>query len=220
MRQGLRGAALLAALLLGAAGATAQQESQPEATKDAPAPPPATTPPPAPTPPAAPTPPPAKDLPPAPKVAPIAQTDAIGILGKHVHGPASEDMGLVVDVIVDENGVPRAAVIDFGGFLGVGNRKIAIDWHLLQFNPSNKTSPVTLSLGRADLQAAPEYKPPAPTPVVVEPPPPPQPPAPQPPAPQPPASQPAPSQPAAPESAAPESAAPEPTSPQPAPPEK
>jgi hypothetical protein len=212
MRQDLRAAALLAALLLGAAGATAQpapQESQPAAPKDAPAPAPATTPPPASTPAPAPTPPPAKDLPPAPKVAPIAQTDAIGILGKHVHGPASEDMGLVVDVIVDENGVPRAAVIDFGGFLGVGNRKIAIDWRLLQFNPGNKTSPITLSLGRADLQAAPEYKPPAPTPVVVEPPPPPAP-APQP------ATPPA----ASSQAAAPEPAPPEPAPPQPAAPEK
>jgi len=38
-------------------------------------------------------------------------------------------MGRIVDVIVDLAGVVRAAVIDFGGFLGVGSRKIVVDWN-------------------------------------------------------------------------------------------
>jgi hypothetical protein len=42
----------------------------------------------------------------------------------------SEDMGRIVDVIVDRSGQVRAAVIDFGGFLGVGSRKIAVDWNM------------------------------------------------------------------------------------------
>jgi hypothetical protein len=42
-------------------------------------------------------------------------------------------MGRIVDLLVDETGKPRAAIIDFGGFLGVGIRKIAIDWHTLRF---------------------------------------------------------------------------------------
>ena len=66
---------------------------------------------------------------------------------------------MVVDVLVDGDGRPRAAVIDFGGFLGVGSRKIAIDWELLQFRPADRTQPVRLVLGRAEVQAAPEYKP-------------------------------------------------------------
>jgi hypothetical protein len=144
---GWRQAALIAALLLAASA----EATPPPAKADQPTP--------------------AKDLPAPPKVAPIAPTDAIGILGKKVNGPAGEDMGLVVDVIVDETGAPRAAVIDFGGFLGVGNRKIAIAWNLLQFNPADTAAPIALTLGRADLQAAPEYKPSAPAPVVVEPPP-------------------------------------------------
>jgi hypothetical protein len=172
----VRGAAALLAALLLAAPAQAQPA--------APTAPPTTTP----TPPTtAPTPP--TTAPAPPKVAPIAPDDATGILGKKVRGPAGEDMGTVVDVIVDEGGAPRAAVIDFGGFLGVGNRKIAIDWHLLQFNPVEKAAPVTLSMGRAELQAAPEYKPPSSTPVVVQPPPA------QPPPAQPPPAQPPPVQP-------------------------
>ena len=67
-------------------------------------------------------------------------------------------MGRVVDVLVDQDGKPRAAVIDFGGFLGVGSRKIAVDWQLLQIRPGNRDAPVLLGLNRAQVQAAPEYK--------------------------------------------------------------
>ena len=67
-------------------------------------------------------------------------------------------MGLVVDVLFDANKQPRAVVIDFGGFLGVGTRKIAVDWKLLQFQPAAAKTPLKVALVRADVQAAPEYK--------------------------------------------------------------
>ena len=92
-------------------------------------------------------------------VQPIGAEEAVGILGKKAYGPAGEDMGMVVDVLVDADGHPRAAVIDFGGFLGVGSRKIAVEWQALRFKPSDRAVPIQLSLGRAEVQAAPEYKP-------------------------------------------------------------
>jgi PRC-barrel domain protein len=102
--------------------------------------------------------------------------EAIGLLGKKVRDAAGQQMGMVVDVLVDGDGQPRAAVIDFGGFLGVGSRKIAVDWRLLQLKQIDATASVLLSLTRADLQTAPEYKPPGNTAqnvMVVGPPPPP-----------------------------------------------
>jgi len=90
---------------------------------------------------------------------PIDRTEAVAILGKQVQGPAGENLGRVVDVLIDAESRPRAAVIDLGGFLGVGIRKIAVDWQLLQFRPENTSSPVLLNASRAELQAAPEYKP-------------------------------------------------------------
>ncbi len=77
---------------------------------------------------------------------------------------------LVVDVIVAADGHPSAAVIDFGGFLGVGSRKIAVDWRLLRFAPGRPDWQVLLTLGRAEIQAAPEYKPDAATREMVGPP--------------------------------------------------
>jgi hypothetical protein len=82
----------------------------------------------------------------------------VPILGRKVEGRDREDMGRVVDVLVDGTGAPRAAVIDFGGFLGVGSRKIAVDWTLLRFSPRDPDAPITLSLGRDQVQAAPEYQ--------------------------------------------------------------
>ncbi len=88
----------------------------------------------------------------------IYRGEATSILGKKVQGAAGEDMGRVVDLLVDAEGQPRAAVIDFGGFLGVGNRKIAVDWRLLQFRPADKKAPMQLGVTRAEVQAAPEFK--------------------------------------------------------------
>jgi PRC-barrel domain len=69
-----------------------------------------------------------------------------------------ENMGRIVDVLFDPAGKPCAAVIDFGGFLGVGTRKIAVDWSALRFDLGEKRNIIALDLGREQLKAAPEYK--------------------------------------------------------------
>ena len=82
-----------------------------------------------------------------------------GILGKGVRSATGENMGRIVDVVVDRNGQVRAAVIDFGGFLGVGSRKIAVDWDALKFPaPSDKSGYVTLEFTRDQVKAGPEYQ--------------------------------------------------------------
>lgn len=96
---------------------------------------------------------------PPPSVTVIGAKDAHGILGREVRSAANEDMGRVVDVIVDRDGTVRAAVIDFGGFLGVGSRKIVVDWKALRFGGvANKKDSITLELTKAQVAAAPEYK--------------------------------------------------------------
>jgi hypothetical protein len=95
-----------------------------------------------------------------PSVTVLDHQDAGGILGKEVRGAANENMGRVVDVIVDRSGQVRAAIIDFGGFLGVGSRKIAVAWNALSFPlDGRKIDRVNLNLTRDQVRAAPEYKP-------------------------------------------------------------
>jgi hypothetical protein len=81
------------------------------------------------------------------------------VLGKQVRSSADENMGRVVDVLVDRDGHVRGAVIDFGGFLGVGSRKIAVDWNVLRFSPdADKNNRITLELTRDQVKAAPEFR--------------------------------------------------------------
>ncbi len=96
---------------------------------------------------------------PPPSVTIIEAKEAHGVLGRHVRSPANEDMGHIVDVIVDRAGAVRAAVIDFGGFLGVGSRKIVVDWNALHFGRiAEKADSITLELTKDQVTAAPEYK--------------------------------------------------------------
>ena len=89
----------------------------------------------------------------------IGAREAHGVLGRDVRSAANEDMGHIVDVIVDRSGAVRAAVIDFGGFLGVGSRKIVVDWNALRFGRvADKSDSVTLELTKDQVKAAPEYK--------------------------------------------------------------
>jgi hypothetical protein len=84
-------------------------------------------------------------------------------------------------VLVDEQGQPQAAVIDFGGFMGVGNRKIAFEWGALHFVPADPKRAISLTLTPDQIKAAPEYKDIAkPAPVVVSSPAAPAPPEPEP----------------------------------------
>jgi hypothetical protein len=132
-----------------AANASAQTASAPEAPPVNAAPPPSN---------AAPA---TQAKPPAPaaNLETLVTADARDVLGQKVSGAAGEDMGLVVDVLFDAKKQPRAVVIDFGGFLGVGTRKIAVDWKLLQVYAPDSKTPLKLDLSRADVQNAPEYKP-------------------------------------------------------------
>ena len=101
----------------------------------------------------------AKDPKPPASVTVIGARDAHGILGREVRSAADENMGRIVDVIVDRDGKVRAAVIDFGGFLGVGSRKIVVDWNALRFaGVSSKSDSITLDLNKQQVSAAPEYK--------------------------------------------------------------
>ena len=171
MRTGLAIIAIIAAGLVAAVGAysdasgRAEQaprsaqarqiaqtpESSPEPMgQSAPENPPSTTAPPA-------TAPPANPSPGTPAVV-LDDQEVSTILGKSVRSNAGEDMGRIVDIIVSRDGQVRAAIIDFGGFLGIGTRKIAVDWRALNFAPAGKPGSITVDLTRNQVRLAPEYK--------------------------------------------------------------
>jgi hypothetical protein len=80
------------------------------------------------------------------------------LLGKNVESASGEDMGRIVDILAEKNGQMRAAIIDFGGFFGVGSRKIAVDWRSLRFPAEGSNDKVVVDLPRNQLRVAPVYK--------------------------------------------------------------
>jgi hypothetical protein len=92
--------------------------------------------------------------------APTTKMAAAGILGRQVDGPDGQAIGRVVDVLVDAGSNPRAAVIDFGGFMGVGSRQVAVNWSDLVFPPvsaAGNPADIKLDLTADQIKAAPSY---------------------------------------------------------------
>jgi hypothetical protein len=99
----------------------------------------------------------ADDVPPQSAVQSVAPEIAEAILGQRVSDQEGKDVGRLVDVLVDANGVPQAAVIDYGGFMGVGNRKVAVHWSMLRFTPGDAKRKIELEMTPDQIKAAPEF---------------------------------------------------------------
>ena len=79
------------------------------------------------------------------------------VLGKELVA-SGRNAGRIIDVLTDEAGRVRAVVVDYGGFLGVGSRKIAVAWSDLRFDPDGSKAEVMTDLPPERLGTAPEVK--------------------------------------------------------------
>ena len=101
---------------------------------------------------------------PAPKTEAPAETRRLGsVLGIEVRTSREQNVGRIVDLLASRNGQVEAAVIEFGGFLGMGSRKIAIEWSALRLENQGKQTVAILDMSRDELRGAPEYRPERPT---------------------------------------------------------
>src|SRR5215831_16562419 len=102
---------------------------------------------------------PAQTIPPPSTEAP-GETHKLGsVLGIEVRTNTEQNVGRIVDLLASRSGQVEAAVVEFGGFLGMGSRKIAIDWSALRLENQGKQTVAILDMTRDQLRAAPEYKP-------------------------------------------------------------
>jgi hypothetical protein len=93
----------------------------------------------------------------APELRRIPATDAATVLGRRVLDHGGDEIARLVDVLVDSSGRPVAAVLDFGGYMGLGSRKVAVDWARLRFSIAGDGARVTVDLDADTIAAAPEY---------------------------------------------------------------
>ena len=104
---------------------------------------------------------------------------AAPILGREVLDPTGAPAGRIVDVLVDDTGQPRAAIVDAGGFMGMGTRRVAVAWRTLRFQTSaGRAGRIVLDMTLDQIKDIPEFKrsvSPADPPITVAVPPPPRP---------------------------------------------
>lgn len=94
------------------------------------------------------------------KAAEVAELTADKLEGARVYGPKDEDVGEVNRIILDNNGQVQRIVLDVGGFLGVGERQIAVTPDELNIVRTDDGSEfrVYIDSNQATLKAQPEYK--------------------------------------------------------------
>ncbi len=76
------------------------------------------------------------------------------IIGSEVRNKFGEKIGDVRDVVVDDKGTIRLAIVSTGGFLGVGDRLHAVPWDVLALGPKDDH---ILDIDKAHLAAAPGF---------------------------------------------------------------
>lgn len=59
-------------------------------------------------------------------------------IGDSVTNPQGENLGDIKEVMIDvDSGKVSYAVLDFGGFLGIGNKLFAVPWNALRLDTDN-----------------------------------------------------------------------------------
>lgn len=103
---------------------------------------------------------------PAPAEEAVPKSRLVAILGREIANREG-DSGRVIDVLVDLDGYSGAVVVEFGGFMGIGSRKVAVSWGALRFVREGNRSLLTADVSREQIRDTPEYKPNEPPSVIT-----------------------------------------------------
>jgi sporulation protein YlmC with PRC-barrel domain len=76
--------------------------------------------------------------------------------GANVYNLAGEKLGSIDDLMIDQqSGQVKYAVLEFGGFLGMGTDRYPIPWSMLKYD--SKHTGYVVPLDKAKLENAPKY---------------------------------------------------------------
>jgi sporulation protein YlmC with PRC-barrel domain len=83
---------------------------------------------------------------------------ASSVIGRSVYSSAKENIGDINDLIVGEKGEVKAAIIGVGGFLGMGEKDVAVPLDKLSMTKDeNGIEMMTITASREELEAAPAF---------------------------------------------------------------
>ncbi len=77
--------------------------------------------------------------------------------GTNVYNPAGDKLGSIDTLMIDKiSGKVRYAVMEFGGFLGIGTDRYPLPWESLKYDVQREG--YVVSLTRDQLESAPRYE--------------------------------------------------------------
>ncbi|MGE8317951.1 MAG: PRC-barrel domain-containing protein [Comamonas sp.] len=77
--------------------------------------------------------------------------------GTNVYNPAGDKLGSIDSLMIDKlSGKVRYAVMEFGGFLGMGTDVYPLPWETLKYDPG--MGGYVVSLAKEQLEQAPRYE--------------------------------------------------------------
>ncbi|SHF23588.1 PRC-barrel domain-containing protein [Kaistia soli DSM 19436] len=86
------------------------------------------------------------------------------LIGSTIYGVGDENLGDVNDLIATKDGQVKAVVIGVGGFLGIGEKNVAVNPSALERVADGNSWKYRLNTTKDELTAAPEFKVPDATP--------------------------------------------------------
>ena len=120
---------------------------------------------------------PAEATQPAAPAAPVMKTDAYlatNMIGESVYngtGDTAENIGDVNDIVISNDGMVQSVVIGVGGFLGIGEKSVAIEMGKLQWAEANGDRWLVTDTSKEQLEQLPAFErqpyEPAPAPVAA-----------------------------------------------------
>jgi hypothetical protein len=78
------------------------------------------------------------------------------MIGRTVVNPSNEKVGDVESVLIDRDGQARYVVIGVGGFLGIGEKDVAVRWEELSFADNNEK--IVINVTKDQLAALPAHR--------------------------------------------------------------
>jgi sporulation protein YlmC with PRC-barrel domain len=80
------------------------------------------------------------------------------IEGMVVRNASGDDLGKVKDLVIDlESGTVVYAALDFGGFIGIGDKLFAVPWNAFKCETNGKVQHLVLAIPKEKLKNAPGF---------------------------------------------------------------
>ncbi|MBV9637615.1 MAG: PRC-barrel domain-containing protein [Methylobacteriaceae bacterium] len=74
-----------------------------------------------------------------------------------VYGPKDEKLGKITDLVLNADGQAVAAIVGVGGFLGIGEKDVAVSFKALKAKTKNGSQYLTLEVTKDELKNAPKF---------------------------------------------------------------